>query len=185
MIIGCGDAADDIAIIWAGCGSAAIGADSGPALEWVANVNNAGETATVDVRMGWCATDGLAGSDPFATALEHLQFRKRTTDTNWQAYSYNVTTGETFVDTGVAALGVSFQRFRLEYRAANVSDDATEKALFLINGAVVATITTNLPPSGTVLKECFGTKRVTVGVSAVSMSVGPVVLGSNMFLNAF
>jgi hypothetical protein len=78
----------------------------------------------------------------------------------------------TDVDSGVAGTAGAVHQFRIELVGSGVADDATSRALFYIDGAQVANITTNLPVSGMLLPFFAG--KSSAGVANLTMVLGAV-----------
>jgi len=69
------------------------------------------------------------------------------TDTHWVATSGTATANQTVVDTGVSVDTAASHKFEISYTSGS--------ATFYIDNALVATITTNLPPTSTLLLVIF------------------------------
>ena len=81
----------------------------------------------------------------------------------------------TEVDTGVAGTAGVPHHLRIEWWGANVADDSAAHAIFYIDGALVANITTTLPNSGThLIVPIFGGFTVGSGTANLTMFMGPI-----------
>ena len=103
-----------------------------------------------------------------------LYFLNDTTSANWQCVT-KASPGSTGADSGVAVATSTIYRFRIVIVGANRSDDSVRRALFFINGALVANITTNIPvgPSNVLSAFMRGITFV-VGATDHDMSMGIV-----------
>lgn len=153
------------------------------AMEWDAALTAIAGTTNVDWRMGF-AID----ADPFSTfggAEYYALFIKQNGVANWKAQTRDGVTTGTLTDTGVAAAANVFQRFRLVWAGANVSDDGVARCMFFINGALVANLTANLPGSAPEPNCRLGFGGKTVGVpTGASIMVGPTNFAANTWQNA-
>jgi len=101
------------------------------------------DITAVRIWCGWITSGGIYGSDSPATGTTvAFRFSSTAGDTNWQCCTSDGTTGNT-VDSGVAVVSGT------SYVLAVYKDPSTGNAIFIINGQVVATISTHLPASTT------------------------------------
>lgn len=108
------------------------------------------------------------------------RFRKDSADTNWQCE----VDGVGAVDSGVAPVANTYQRFKIVVLGSGTSDDSTARVLFFIDDAaspvanvahlVTATNSDRMVPF-------FGTKGDNSGVGTPSANVGPLRYRQNMF----
>lgn len=144
-------------------------------LEWDAS---AFTVLSVQWDMGFAA-NGAAGSISKGVYFS----RPDSPGTNWKAIAVDGGSPTT-VDTGILANATSHQ-FRIACVGAGVSDDATARALFYIDGVVVADITSNLPVNdGSLMSTCFG--GITTGSTASPrLLIGVKVSRQNTRLASF
>ena len=103
-----------------------------------------------------------------------VYFLSDTSGANWQCIT-KASPGSTGVDSGVAVAISTIYRFRIVMVGANRGDDATRRALFFINGALVANITTNIPVgSSNVLSPFMRGVTFVVGATDHDMSMAIV-----------
>jgi hypothetical protein len=75
---------------------------------------------------------------------------------NWQCITVDGGSPTT-VDSGILATGGTHHQFRIIVVGASISDDSTARALFYIDGALVANITSTLPVNnGSLMGPSFG-----------------------------
>ncbi len=109
-------------------------------------------------------------------------FYKDSDTGNWKCRVYD---GATFndVDSGVA-LDNNWHRFRVEWHGANVDDASAARMLFILDGAVVANVTTNLP-TGAVNVVFSALKHDAGSDTDLDLWVGaPVTFGANTLQDA-
>ncbi len=92
-------------------------------------------------------SEGDDGKVPFTggTPADYAVFEKPDGAANWNCKTRGGAGAETVTDSGVSAETLTPAALRIEYHGANVADNATAAVRFYINGALVATHTTNLP----------------------------------------
>ncbi len=73
---------------------------------------------------------------------------KGNADANWKLVAGDGTALSAVVDTGVSVATSTHYKMRLEYLGSGVADDSTNAVRAYINGALVGTVTTNLPGLG-------------------------------------
>jgi hypothetical protein len=121
-------------------------------------------------------THGLCNSTITNALPRGYYFRKASANTNWQAVSDNGTTA-TAVDTGVAPVASTMQKFRIEFYGSGTPTGAAQ-ARFYINNNPVATISANQPATN--LAPQWG-GNVTAAASSQNMTVGPARFLCNTF----
>lgn len=128
----------------------------------------------VDIALG--LTDGFGISSP----TSGVYFANGAV--NWQAITRRNGTA-TVTDTGVANTANIFRRMRIDLYGSSSSDDSTARALFFIDGALVANHTANLPFGGSDLDlmTTFGVYDTNSHGSAPHLYVGPVKYRQNMW----
>ena len=139
-------------------------------LEWDASPYT---VSAVQWDMGFAA-NGAAGSISKGVYFS----RPDSVGTNWQAIAVDGGSPTT-VDTGVLANAASTHQFRIIVVGATASDDSTARALFFIDGALVANITSNLPVNdGSSASACFG-GITTSAIASPRLLLGPPVSRQN------
>lgn len=124
----------------------------------------------------WVGLSG--GKDPSAPASGYLWFRKATGDTNWQCEANDGTTTTTVDSTAPPVTEASaMQRMRIEYHG-SASPYGVNTALFFINDALVATITTHLP---TAAQYMAFAGKCTAGGTGHDATLGTVELNVNRY----
>ncbi len=119
-------------------------------------------TSLTDIRMFIMLSDTVgqtvpASDTPSSSKFAGFRYSSTAGDTNFQCCTSDGST-QTTVDSGVAA-DLNSHLFAIEF------DDAGPNVKFYIDGTLVATITTNLPPSGTVLAYQAGSSSSSPGGS--------------------
>jgi hypothetical protein len=149
--------------------------DSSMAVEFDVNLVDAAATG-VTHRFGWM---------PSAAAAYGCYLEKNPSNGNWEAVTADNGV-KTVVDTAVPAVDNTFIRCRIEYHGANADDATTARALYFINGNLVANITTNLPPVDLHLAAIhFTTECIAATTGTRTIYVGaPVTYSHNTWLNA-
>lgn len=114
-------------------------------MEWEAS-GDFHKSSTIGSGGGLGATTGGLGNGITA----YVGFFTPPGGTNWQAQTFDGATINN-IDTGVAVVTtlVANTRFRVEYLGASIAPGAVATARFYINGVLVATSTTNMPPLAT------------------------------------
>lgn len=108
-------------------------------------------------------------------------FIKDESVTNWFAQ----VDGVTRVDTGVAPVAHTYQRLRIEYVGAFVSDDGAARTLFYIDDVLVANISHAITPTnGDELVAMIGGRTSTTGGAPVTGYYGPIHYHQNTFRTA-
>ncbi len=112
---------------------------------------------------------------------------KSPSDTNWQFVSVSGGVASSPVDTGIVASSGTVHRAGLVLSGANHADaGGVAKAVLIIDGSIVGTITTHLPyttggaGAGLQLSPIFGIVT-TATASARELLIGPVRYRQNMF----
>lgn len=95
---------------------------------------------------------------------------------NWKCVSVGAVGTTNVALGGNASLG-SFNNFRIEFRGANVVDGGTASAYFYVDGTLVGTITTNLPPAGVIIR------RLVLGARNMTGNSPAAQLLKNWFVN--
>jgi hypothetical protein len=100
---------------------------------------------------------------------------------NWQ-YSNRGGGSAVSASTGVAA-STNRVRMRVEMHGATVADNTTRAIRFYINGALVGTITADIPGSSNQVSLHFSLQNTTGGAHGLSnpLNIGPVAFSSNLF----
>jgi hypothetical protein len=110
-------------------------------------------TSLTDIRMFVMLSNTVgqtvpASDTPSSSKYTGFRYSSTASDVNWQCCTADGTT-QTTVDSGVVA-DTNGHQFAIEFV------DATPAVTFYIDGTLVTTITTHLPPSGTVLAYQVG-----------------------------
>lgn len=102
---------------------------------------------------------------------------------NWRCQTDDGTT-QTDADSGVA-IATGTHRFRIEFHGAAVDEAGAERALFFIDGALVANVTTTLPSIGigSAADVLFGLRNA--GGTTGTLEVGAVRGCNTMWTDAF
>jgi hypothetical protein len=140
---------------------------------WEAYVNDA--STSRDLKHGFSSVTGTAGIGTEAGAF----FIRRSTDTNWQAVTCNGASN-TVTNTGVAPANNTVQRLRIEIYGSSTYRGAA--VLFFINGALVATHTTNLPTTSTGMRWVAEQKKSTAG-SDTYIIISPLTIAQTRHYN--
>ncbi len=101
--------------------------------------------------VGFSSVATPTNATPFANNNSACFWWRNGTHTNWQAVTRDGTTTSSPVDTGVAPDTTNFQLMEV------VSNDGGTSYQFFINGSQVASISSNVPTSASVLYSHFGT----------------------------
>jgi len=146
------------------------------AMDWDILVDDA---TIATVCFAGLVTDPGAGS-PLTTATGLAWFWKDYGAGNWFCQTKDGTTLNN-QDSGVAATS-TITRLRIEWHGSGVSDDATSRVLFFIDGTLVQNITVNLPITDAVqyVRPIFGVSG-TGTEPTTSMYVGPVRFSSSLY----
>lgn len=154
---------------------------------------------TVGASQGFNAYMGLAfhfhltnGNDDFndAAGLDtYVNFRYEDADTTWIAAVSDGGGSESSVDTMVSPTADVYQIFRIEFHGSNtprgVANSNAPVALFFIDGAKVAEITSNVP-EGNTENVAWGWRLDTDGITpgaARRLCVGPTYWAYNYYLD--
>jgi len=123
---------------------------------------------------------GLTDGSAFPSPQSGVYFAKGAT--NWQAVTVRDGSA-TSTDTGIAVTVNVFYRMRIDLYGGGASDDTIARALFFIDGALVANHTANLPMGGTDLDlmTTFGLYNTGTHGSPPHLYVGPVKYRQNMW----
>jgi hypothetical protein len=130
-------------------------------------------------------TMGLASSlaSHATTILAGCYFKRNGTE-NWKCVTRQSGGGATEVDSGVAAsYGTgAHQRFRVAWVGAGVDDSSAARALFWIDDALVANITTNLPAVTDLIVPWFGQSRSSAAAGFCPTIIGlPITYGNSIY----
>ncbi len=151
-------------------------ADTVSVLEWEAFISAAGANNTL-VMMGF--SDVAAGTMSASTNAK-LWFEKASANNNWQVRTLLGT-----VDTGVAPVANTFQRFRIETHGVNtplgVALGGTEVALFFIDEKFVAVATTGLAWGLASARLSFGCENSGVLGGTFKVGVSPLLFTFNRY----
>jgi hypothetical protein len=132
-----GDSAGDCAVIWRR-GHSYYDNDLAFALDWEMRVS----AVNIPNRFVYC---GFSVEDALPPSVaQHFAVFSLGPSGNWTAF-WRGGGATTTVDTTVAAAVGVWTRFRIEFHGGNVADDGVRAIRFYINGALVATGTTDLP----------------------------------------
>lgn len=150
------------------------------ALDFMAAAGNGFDERDVVIGLG-----EYLGADPDATQ-DFIGFKRiDSINSNWHAVTRFGGLPGTVTDTGVAiATGspfpTSWDRLRVEWHGATVADNGTRAVRFYVNGALVATHTTNLPIDKN-FNIIVGDTHATGVANNVDFYVGPMRLRGNIF----
>lgn len=136
------------------------------------------DLGTLDARNYYVGLGTRPAGAPSSTLQNFVGFRKLEGTANWQCVTMNGGAA-TVTTTGTPPSATDLQRLRIEWDGSGVADDATSRARFYINGALVATHTANLPISQEA--DVILASNATSGASdATALLIGPGRVRSNI-----
>lgn len=149
-------------------------------VEWDARIHNVADTMYAHL-MG--IIDGL-GTQPTLVANGAFFFWDSSI-AQWRCITDN---GGVRTSTTTSVVGDNlWHQFKIVWVGATVDDAGASRVLFFIDGALVANLTTNLPPSTSLVVPFYGAERIAGGAasSAAGLYIAPPNIANNTWTDAF
>jgi hypothetical protein len=150
------------------------------ALQWTTKLEATNMGTKLATHQGFCTPNDFP-NQYVGTAADYAVFYLGASG-NWFAGTRGSAGTPTTTDTAVAPT-TSVTRMRIEFYGATVADNTTRTVKFYINGALVATHTTNLPAATALASAHFSCVNYQGGAHALTLpvAVGPVAFAQNLF----